>query len=163
MIMIIIIIIIVITAAAVIVAVVKRKKHREEDKTQERQVMQMKITAHHQLTNVQQSPGSGPPASLPLVLLLSHMVWNIPLVSWGQPSQLCPLPTSCAPPALLSSNQNIPPVINTIFSTNTEHSHTQATMKTYNSIPSKTSTIMKQTGFCTWLYKRILIGKKTVC
>ena len=25
-----------------------------------------------------------------------HMVWNIPLVSWGQLSQLCPLPALCA-------------------------------------------------------------------
>ena len=28
-----------------------------------------------------------------------HMVWNIPLVSWGQLSQLCPLPASCPLPA----------------------------------------------------------------
>ena len=25
-----------------------------------------------------------------------HIVWNISLISWGQPSQLCPLPTSGA-------------------------------------------------------------------
>ena len=25
-----------------------------------------------------------------------HRVWNIPVVSWSQLSQLCPLPTSCA-------------------------------------------------------------------
>ena len=28
-----------------------------------------------------------------------HIAWNIPWVSWGQLSQLCPLPTPCAPPA----------------------------------------------------------------
>ena len=28
-----------------------------------------------------------------------HMVWNVPLVSWGQLSQLCLLSTPCAPPA----------------------------------------------------------------
>ena len=29
----------------------------------------------------------------------SHAVWDIPFLSWGQLSQLCPLPTSCAPTA----------------------------------------------------------------
>lgn len=28
-----------------------------------------------------------------------HKVWNVPLVTWGQLSQLFPLPTPCAPPA----------------------------------------------------------------
>lgn len=28
------------------------------------------------------------------------MVWNIPVVSWGQLSQLRPIPTSCAPPGV---------------------------------------------------------------
>ena len=38
---------------------------------------------------------------LPLAFILSrrHMVWNIPLVSLGQLSWLCPLPRSCPPPA----------------------------------------------------------------
>lgn len=28
-----------------------------------------------------------------------HMIWNVRVVSWGQLSQLCPLPSPCVPPA----------------------------------------------------------------
>lgn len=27
----------------------------------------------------------------------SHRVWNVPAISWGQQSKLCPLPASCPP------------------------------------------------------------------
>ena len=41
------------------------------------------------------------PSSFPRFIcwVRCHKVWNTPLVSWGQLSQLCPLPTSCASPA----------------------------------------------------------------
>ena len=86
------------------------------------------------------------------------MVWNIPLVSWGQLSQLCPLTTSCAPPApcwrggvrsrkglvlcVSTTQQQLkhPCIINTVSSTNPKHSPIPATMKKINSIPAKTST-----------------------
>jgi len=51
---------------------------------------------------------------LPFLLLSSsfycwvwcHMVWNTPLVSWGQLSQLCPLPAVCGPPAYSLAGQH---------------------------------------------------------
>lgn len=51
--------------------------------------------AHHTLTNAQPDPWP--------VLLFSLTLygWNIPLVSWGELSWLCPLPALCAPPASL--------------------------------------------------------------
>ena len=79
------------------------------------------------------------------------------MVSWGQLSQLCPLPTPCALPACslvgwgerqkrpwlcVSPAQQYrkhPCVINTVFSTNPKHSPTPATVKKTNSIPAKTS------------------------
>ena len=87
-----------------------------------------------------------------------HMVWDIPLVSWGQLSQLYFLPYSCAPPAyslvswyekqkrpwLCGSTaqqyRKHPCVINIVFSTNPEHSLLLAAMNKTNSILAKTST-----------------------
>ena len=95
-----------------------------------------------------------------------HMVWNIPWVSWGQLFWLCPLPTSCAPPASLlvgwgekkerpclsvsPAQQELkhPCVINTVYSTNPKHSPTLATMEKINPIPAKTSTIFNSTANC---------------
>ena len=85
-----------------------------------------------------------------------HMVWNIPLVSWGQLSRLCPLPASCAPPASSlvgwGEEQKRPwlckhcsAVTKTslcyqhCFSTNPKHSLILATVKKINSIPAKIS------------------------
>jgi len=86
------------------------------------------------------------------------MVWNIPLVSWGQLSQLCPLPTSCAHPASLlvrwcekqkspwlsvstaQRKEKHPCVINIVFSTNPKHNPIQANMEKLT-IPVKTSTV----------------------
>jgi len=44
-----------------------------------------------------------PPSSSPSFVgwAWCRMVWNIPLVSWGQLSRLCPFPTTCAPSAHL--------------------------------------------------------------
>lgn len=41
------------------------------------------------------------PSSSPSFLCWVWWVWNIPWVSWGHLSWLCPLPTSCAPPTYL--------------------------------------------------------------
>ena len=88
------------------------------------------------------------------------MVWNIPLVSWGQLSQLCSLPVSCTPPAyslvgwgekqkkpwlcVSTTQQQLkhPSVINTVFSTNEMHSPILVPMKKINSTPAKISTII---------------------
>ena len=105
-----------------------------------------------------QSPGSSCQANLPPSFIADHhMVWTIPLVSWGQMSWLCLLPTSCAPPARLLAGQyeeqtrpglcvsiaqqylKHPCIINTVHSTNLKHSSILATMKKINSTPAKTS------------------------
>jgi len=87
----------------------RRGTKREKIRTQERQVMQMRTIAHHQPTNAQplprqQLPPPPPPTSLLLLLLSTTscgMVWNIPLVSWGQLSRLCPSQL-LVPPSLLA-------------------------------------------------------------
>ena len=86
------------------------------------------------------------------------MVWDIPLVSWGQPSQLCPLPAPCAPPAsslvgwceeqkrpwlcVSAAQQQLkhPCVINIIFILNPKHSTIPVSRKKINFIPAKTRT-----------------------
>jgi len=63
--------------------------------------MQMKTSAFHQLTNASPVPEQQPPRQPPpqfYYWVWCRTVWNIPLVSWGQQCQLCPLSTSCAPP-----------------------------------------------------------------
>jgi len=88
------------------------------------------------------------------------MVWNISLVSCGQLSHLCPLPTSCAlaawplaeqrekqkkPRCCVSTAQQYlkyPCFINTVFVINAKDSAIQAAVKKKNFIPAITSASM---------------------
>jgi len=87
-----------------------------------------------------------------------HMLWDIPLVSWGHLFQLGLLPISCAPPAYslaghcekqkrpwhnvsaVQQQLKHPCVINTVLDTNPKHSTIQATRKKINSSLAKTGT-----------------------
>ena len=87
-----------------------------------------------------------------------HVAQTIPLLSWAQLSQLCPLPTSCAPPAstlagrgekqkrpwlCVSTAQQQPEqpcATNTAFNTNPKQSPIPATIEKINSVPAKIST-----------------------
>ena len=84
-----------------------------------------------------------------------HVVWNIPLVSLGQRSWLCPLSTSCpplgeearAPQCCAGAVQQQPKhrcVINTVLGTNPKHSTIQAAMRKVNSIPAWPSLVWWQ-------------------
>lgn len=69
------------------------------DKTQERQVIQMKTTAHHQLADAQPAPKHCTPQSIvPPALYAEHEAIECG-ISLGSLSQLCPLPNPCPPPA----------------------------------------------------------------
>ena len=69
-----------------------------------KQVMHNAI-AHHSLTDAQLAPEQRSPLQANSLQFIywawHHVVWNIPSASWGQLPWLCPLPTSCAPPAFL--------------------------------------------------------------
>lgn len=77
-------------------------KTREESKTQGKQVMQMETLATNWLMP-SQSLSSSPATTSPQFYCWAcyHMIWDIPLVSWGgHLSWLCPFPTSYTSPAL---------------------------------------------------------------
>ena len=98
-----------------------------------------------------------PPSSSPSFICWAwhHMVWNIPLVSWGQLSQLCPLPKLLVHPQpahwwggvraekALALCKHCSAITKTslcyqhCFSTTPKHSPILATMKKINSIPAK--------------------------
>ena len=127
-----------------------------------KQVMHNAI-AHHLLTNVQPDPEqclSLPSAISPQFYCWArcHVVWDIPLVTLGQLSSLCPLPAPGAPPAPLLSElhekQNSPwlcastvlqlkhrCVITTVFTPNPKHSTIPATRRKINSILAETRTL----------------------
>lgn len=84
-----------------------------------------------------------------------HTVWNIPLISWGQLSQLCPLPTSGSPPAyflwgaagkrewldavqaLFSNSQTVDVLSTNFYAQMQKHSTTWAAVKEVSSIPAR--------------------------
>ena len=86
-----------------------------------------------------------------------HMVWDIPLVIWGQLCCLCPLTTSYGPPAYVlaveggkqkrpwlcvnTAQQELKHVciMRTVFSTNPKHSPISVTTKKINSFPANIS------------------------
>lgn len=81
------------------ITVIKRKI-AEINKTQERQVMKIKIIATNWLIPSQCL--SSELLNLPPSFIYwswCHMIWNIPVVSWGQLSWLCSLPIFCVSPA----------------------------------------------------------------
>ena len=65
--------------------------------------MMRRAIAHHPPTDTQLVPQRRypTPTSPFLYYMGCPMVWNTPLATLGQLSCLCPLPTSCAPPAFL--------------------------------------------------------------
>lgn len=63
----------------------KRKIAKNVKKFQEKQSMQMKTVAYHELTDAQ-SLSSSPWTVFPLIIcwVWLSMVWDIPWVTWGQ-------------------------------------------------------------------------------
>lgn len=98
-----------------------------------------------------------------------HMVWDVPLVSWGHLSQLHPLPASCALPACmlarhgklknpwLSVSAAQQPlkhwyVANIILILNSKRNTMSATRKKMNSAPAKPKTLWRYAiKICIWV------------